>query len=156
MPDGMIIDLGEGLEAALRRINSLRRAATPDALALATAEVLFEGIFATSRHLAVYGSLKPGEENDGVVADVVGEWRDGFVRGELRPTGWGSDMGYPAMRWDERGDPIPIKLLVSEQLPRHWPRLDDFEGRDYRRILVPVHTDAGLLAVANIYETSAI
>jgi hypothetical protein len=43
-------------------------------------------------------------------------------------------------------------MLVSPELPEHWKRLDEFEGADYARILVPVEDGGGtLIAVANIY-----
>jgi len=152
MDDDAILDLGDGLAAALRRVDSLRRSDAPDGLTLATAEVVLEGLFSTSRQLAVYGSLAPGEPNHHHLADVAGSWRDGFVRGRLLPAGWGAGIGYPGMRWDEEGEPVPVKLLISNDLPRHWARLDAFEGNDYRRVLVPVRTESGFLAVANLYE----
>jgi gamma-glutamylcyclotransferase (GGCT)/AIG2-like uncharacterized protein YtfP len=60
-------------------------------------------------------------------------------------------MGYPAMRWDPAADCIPVDLFDSSDLEAHWTRLDEFEGEEYIRILVPVEDDDGVLAVANIY-----
>ena len=40
-------------------------------------------------------------------------------------------------------------------LAERWQELDDFEGAEYRRILLPVYDEdasASLVAVANIYE----
>ena len=45
-----------------------------------------------------------------------------------------------------------MSVLTSSALPEHWARLDDFEGRDYRRILVPVTLVSGSILVANLYE----
>lgn len=45
-----------------------------------------------------------------------------------------------------------MKLLVSEDLEHHWERLDELEGPEYQRILVPVYMGDEVLAVANIYE----
>ena len=105
-----------------------------------------------SHRLAVYGSLAPGQPNHSVIQNIRGEWTDGFVRGELTESGWGSGMGYPALTWDPDGDRVPVKMLVSSELPEHWRRLDEFEGAGYVRMLVPVEDeDGGLIAVANIY-----
>jgi hypothetical protein len=43
-------------------------------------------------------------------------------------------------------------MLVSSDLPLHWALLDEFEGVEYVRILVPIEDeDGGLIAVANTY-----
>jgi gamma-glutamylcyclotransferase (GGCT)/AIG2-like uncharacterized protein YtfP len=102
--------------------------------------------------LAVYGSLAPGEKNHWVVQELRGSWEAGFVKGRLANVGWGGEMGFPGMTWDPDGDPIQVKLFDSSDLSDHWDRLDEFEGQDYCRILVPVHGLAGGVTVANIYE----
>ncbi len=102
--------------------------------------------------LAVYGSLAPGEKNHWVVEDLRGSWEAGFVHGTLENVGWGGAMGYPGMTWDPDGDLIQVKLFSSNGLSGHWDRLDEFEGQDYCRILVPVYGLAGGVSVANIYE----
>lgn len=108
--------------------------------------------FGVSHRLAVYGSLAPGELNHDVLADLPGSWQDGIVTGMLHTTGWGAAAGFPALRWRAGGPPVPARLFVSDALPDHWPRLDEFEGAGYRRILVPVHDPDGVLtAVANLY-----
>ena len=45
-----------------------------------------------------------------------------------------------------------MHLLTSTDLPAHWDRLDEFEGSEYQRILVPVIDRERVIAVANIYE----
>ncbi len=47
-------------------------------------------------------------------------------------------------------------MLVSEELPRAWARLDAFEGPGYRRIVVEVTLDddhGGGTIEANVYES---
>jgi hypothetical protein len=56
------------------------------------------------------------------------------------------------MTWKPDGPKVGVWLFVSEQLPHHWRRLDDFEGKEYRRSLVPVYQKNRVIAVANIYE----
>lgn len=101
--------------------------------------------------LAIYGTLAPGEVNHSQIAGIPGTWAEGFVRGELQMTGWGAEHGFPALVWRPDGPRVPVKLFVSPDLERHWRRLDTFEGDGYRRILVPVEDDDGLVAVANLY-----
>lgn len=135
---------------SLRRLNTLRlsavRSEERDHL-----ESLFEGRFGASRRLTVYGTLAPGEINAGQLAGLDGQWAPAKVRGVRYPEGWGAVTGYPAFRWDEAGDAVPVRLFKSAELPFHWPRLDRFEGRAYGRILVPVSI-GDAWTVGNIYE----
>jgi len=111
--------------------------------------------------LATYGTLAPGEVNHGWVAGLAGHWHDGFVHGDLQHTGWGVDHGFPALAWRSGGPRVPVKLLISPDLPQHWPRLDAFEGEEYCRLLIPVHREETddesaqrepeTFAVANLY-----
>lgn len=103
-----------------------------------------------SRRLAVYGSLRPGENNHHLVAEIPGRWSEGFVRGTLHESGWGATLGYPALVWDEDGPEVPVRILTADGLPEHWDRLDAFEGDAYLRILVPVVT-AETECVCNLY-----
>lgn len=103
-----------------------------------------------SSRLAIYGSLAPGRINHHVIADVPGTWHDGCVRGSLTHVGWGSAHGFPALAWDPLADPVPVKLLDSPQLTEHWSRLDEFEGAEYRRLLVTVEFPDSV-RVANLY-----
>jgi len=106
--------------------------------------------FGTSHRLAVYASLAPGEVNHHAIADLPGTWQDGIVTGVLQTVG--DATPFPALRWRAGGPPVAARLFVSDALPAHWGRLDDFEGSAYRRILVPVHSESGaLIAVANLY-----
>ncbi|MCK5439161.1 MAG: gamma-glutamylcyclotransferase [Gemmatimonadetes bacterium] len=142
------------LELLLARRNDLTRSPFDSASIRDETETLdhaIETIFGTSRRLAVYGSLAPGESNHRIVADLQGEWFDGVVRGHLVDSGWASGLGYPALRWDPNGDDVPAKLFVSADLPDHWDRLDAFEGDHYQRDLVTVHHPGRETSVANIY-----
>ncbi len=136
-----------------------RGAASVDGSPAAQAEARLEARFATSRTLAVYGTLAPGQPNHHVVAPLGGEWTAGVVRGDLAPVGWGATLGYPAFRPREGGGAVPVQVLASDGLADAWPDLDRFEGPEYRRILVPVfHAGAAderrLLTVANLYAAA--
>lgn len=139
----------EGLHGMIARANEKRRNGEQAAGVL---ENTLETLFRASERLAVYGSLAPGRANHHVIAEVDGTWTPGFVEGELFEQGWGTAIGYPAMRWVPGGGRISVHLLISRLLPASWARLDQFEGPEYRRVLIPVLGDDGLLAVANVYE----
>src|SRR3712207_7728844 len=62
------------------------------------AERQLDALFRTSRTLAVYGTLAPGQPNHHVVAPLGGEWTDGLIEGDLLPAGWGAALGYPGLR----------------------------------------------------------
>ena len=106
-----------------------------------------------STRLAVYGSLAPGKSNHEVIEGIAGTWKSGFVRGDLLRQGWGMHVGFPGMTWDPKSrNRINVQVFTLEDLPEHWERLDDFEGKDYLRILVPVESLADAPIVANIYR----
>lgn len=97
--------------------------------------------------LAAYGTLQPGESNYAMLADVPGTWVTGTVEGVRFIAN-----GYPAFLRRPGNGQVPVSVLTSSVLPAHWPRLDEFEGADYRRILVPVTLASGSVVMANLYE----
>ena len=144
-------DLDKALILILQRVNAARVSSSHD-MSQGEKEEVLEVLRQASYRLAVYGSLAPDQLNHSVIQDIRGEWVDGFVRGKLTECGWGSGIGYPAIASDQDGDPVPVMMLVSSRLPDHWKRLDEFEGAEYARILVPVQDEGGgFIAVANIY-----
>ena len=100
--------------------------------------------------LATYGTLAPGRQNHGQLSDLPGRWLVGHVRGSLIEAGWGATLGYPGMILEPDGAPIEVFVFESRALVDHWQRLDAFEGPGYRRIMVDVSTDEGVLT-ASIY-----
>jgi len=152
-----------GILELIALVNSARAFPAADRKATASeahaAAARLEADFAVSRTLAVYGSLAPGKENHHIVAPLGGEWTPGIVEGDLNQNGWGASLGYSAFHPREGGTAVPAQVLSSEALADAWPMLDDFEGADYRRILVPVFArDSGtprqLLTVANLYASA--
>jgi gamma-glutamylcyclotransferase (GGCT)/AIG2-like uncharacterized protein YtfP len=104
--------------------------------------------------LAVYGSLAPGKENHYLLAKYPGTWSRGRVRGELVNAGWGAAGGYPGLIPSDEGPWVEVQVFESAALTEAWPELDTFEGSEYRRVLVSVHSegpDARLLYSAYLY-----
>lgn len=102
--------------------------------------------------LAVYGTLAPGRKFHWVVADIKGTWWKGTLHGHLHPEGWGQTEGYPALVYDQAGPEVAVQVLESDDLPQHWARIDEFEGSQYRRSVVPVLLESGKRVQSNIYE----
>jgi gamma-glutamylcyclotransferase (GGCT)/AIG2-like uncharacterized protein YtfP len=125
------------------------------------AERQLDDLFRTAYALATYGTLAPGRPNHHVLAPLGGEWTEGFIEGDLIPTGWGAELGYPGFRPRAGGGALEVWVLRASRSADAWPELDRFEGEGYRRILVPVFAkemgsarEAGerrLHTVANLY-----
>lgn len=101
--------------------------------------------------LAVYGTLAPGEPNHWVVRGVKGEWSAGVVRGYLFEITWGPVEGYPGFIADDEGNDVPVQVLESNELDKHWHTIDDFEGGGYERRVLPVAMADGRTLDAWIY-----
>lgn len=104
-------------------------------------ELVADKLEQPERRLACYGSLRPGQKNHHIVADIAGQWLPGTIYGETE-----EEFGYPVFTWQMDGNPIAVEVLCSEQLPANYPRIDEFEGFNYRRVLVPVKMKAGFIA----------
>lgn len=98
---------------------------------------------AADTRLATYGTLAPGRANHRQLVRLKGQWRQGTVRGRLIQAGWGAAMGFPGLVLDPRGAVIEVHLFESDDLPRHWARLDAFEGAGYRRTVTQVQSAGG-------------
>jgi gamma-glutamylcyclotransferase (GGCT)/AIG2-like uncharacterized protein YtfP len=141
----------EQLNDALIRINILRTREPPDPMARDLLEGALEALFSVSERLIVYGSLAPGGPNHGLLSDLKGKWLRGWVTGELMEKGWSAAMGYPALRWCPEGREVEAYLLISDDLPKFWRRLDEFEGLEYSRIWAPFWSPDGEVQVGNVY-----
>ena len=100
--------------------------------------------------LATYGTLAPGRPNHHQLDGLAGRWLEGHVRGALVEAGWGADLGFPALVLDPAGPAVAVHVFESADLPAHWPRLDEFEGPGYERVVCTVHTPGGDVS-ASIY-----
>jgi len=97
------------------------------------------------RKLIVYGTLAPGKVNHDIISEIQGTWEDCNLNGIVI-----DKNGLPLFVWQPSKPPIKAQLFTSVSLPNWWDRLDQFEGSNYKRILVPVSKNDGM-AVANCY-----
>ena len=107
-----------------------------------------------TQHLFVYGTLAPGRANAHMLADVPGVWEPATVRGTLYPEGWGAALGYPGLVLAEDGDEVQGLVFSSDVLDRHWPRLDEFEGDGYRRVVTDARLHDGTQRAVHVYALS--
>ncbi len=104
--------------------------------------------------LATYGTLAPGRVNNHQLAQLQGTWHHGSVKGRLIESGWGAELGYPGLILDPSAPTIDVFIFQSLDLPDHWPRLDEFEGAGYKRVVTQVALKDGFLD-ASIYVIDA-
>lgn len=104
--------------------------------------------------LFVYGTLAPGESNEHVMEGMAGQWQPATTHGKLYKNGWGAALGYPGIVPKEDGELVNGLLFSSDDLPEHWPRLDEFEGDGYNRIIIPIALESGETIEAYVYALS--
>jgi gamma-glutamylcyclotransferase (GGCT)/AIG2-like uncharacterized protein YtfP len=96
--------------------------------------------------LIVYGSLAPGEANHFLLTGLAGEWCRCHIRGYL-----GQFRGFKSFRYDPQGPEHLAWLLGSAELPQVISELDDFEGEEYERIIIPAKLGEQWV-MAQVYE----
>ena len=103
-------------------------------------------------HLLVYGTLAPGESNHYMMKDIPGVWKTAYFKGIVLKKDWGKWNGYPGIILDNEADEIKGYVFSSKDLKEHWDRLDNFEGKDYSRVISSAKLENGTLIEAYIYE----
>jgi gamma-glutamylcyclotransferase (GGCT)/AIG2-like uncharacterized protein YtfP len=98
-----------------------------------------------SKKLISYGTLAPGQPNHSLISDLAGAWAECVVRGTMN-----QQDGFSRFIWNPTGSEQTASLLSSDCLPDNWNRIDQFEGKEYRRQLIPARTPGGI-AIAYAY-----
>ena len=104
-----------------------------------------------TQRLFVYGTLGPVRPGEHVLSSIGGTWEKASVNGYLKPKGWGAEMGYPGIVLDDAGNEIKGYIFCSDKLDFYWDELDDFEGEEYKRVLVKKNTQYKIAVEAYIY-----
>lgn len=110
-------------------------------------ELLFQYLFDyPSNHLCVYGTLAPEKTNNDVLNNISGEWNNCRIKGDITVKD-----GLPFFNWNLTSTPIEVKLFVSNDLSNYQNRIDNFEGKSYKRILIPTRLN-DRIRIANIFS----
>ncbi|WP_305812193.1 gamma-glutamylcyclotransferase family protein [Photobacterium leiognathi] len=108
----------------------------------------------TINGLFVYGTLAPDQSNAYVLAGLKGRWQRAYAVGFVYPNGKGATTGYPAFVPQVQGELVQGLLFSSDELVDHWPRIDEFEGEGYDRVVITVLLEDGTKHQAFVYRLS--
>jgi len=100
-----------------------------------------------NERLFVYGTLGLGQPNEHILKEIGGSFEEASILGILHDKGWGAKMGYPGLTIDAEGEKIEGYLFSSDNLNKHWLKLDDFEGEAYQRVLTKVKLKKNTLLI---------
>ena len=101
--------------------------------------------------LFVYGTLAPGCPNEHILKNIDGTWQEATVIGKLKEKGWGAKMGYFGIELDNNKDAIKGFIFQSKNLSNYWDMLDNFEGKEYKRVITKAKLANGSIVEAYIY-----
>lgn len=101
--------------------------------------------------LFVYGTLRPNQPNEHILAPLGGRWQKGYVHGIVHTLDWGPDIGLPAIVLDPIAAQVEGLFFIHDQLDAHLPMLDEFEGLQYQRVKVQGFDDNGHCVDAWVY-----
>ena len=62
-----------------------------------------------------------------------------------------SRLGFPAIRLADDAPEVSGFPFISRHLDDDWPRLDEFEGEQYERVITTVRRSKGQLGEAHVY-----
>ena len=99
--------------------------------------------------LFVYGSLQPGAENEKYLNHIKGSWKKGYALGNYVTD---ANIGYPAIKLNEKGDKILGQLFYSDALMKIIKSVDEYEGEEYQRVVTNVYLNDGTQKQAFVYE----
>jgi gamma-glutamylcyclotransferase (GGCT)/AIG2-like uncharacterized protein YtfP len=131
--DGAPVRVADVAQGAARALVGEPGALTPDAV---TVEPGTPDPHAWPDRVFAYGTLMPGRRAWRLMAPfVTGAPEDAWLPGRVHDTG----RGYPALARGGSGRARGVLLRLADPASA-LPRLDDYEGPDYRRERAVVHT----------------
>ncbi len=97
--------------------------------------LLFSEIFNKPEYrLIVYGTLLPGNVNYKILEHYKGKWLDGKIKGQMEIID-----NYKYFTWDSSSNETTVKIIETTEQPIEFKNLDKFEGKLYKKILIPVN-----------------
>ena len=100
----------------------------------------------------VYGTLQIGKQHENILKDLDGNWQKGYVYGKLTNTSNNSDYGYPCLELDKKGEKIHGMIFSSKKFRKKIREIDEFEGKNYQRVVAEIHSNNGSKIQAYLYE----
>ncbi len=151
MPQQNFSSLDELIEAAteLNRVRYAISLGVSTKLSQSTLRVV--DVLTPDHYLIVYGSLAPGQSNHHELSHLEGTWVKGHINGYVKQIGWGANLGYPGLSWDQNGPRVEASILHSTGLHQHWNKLDEFEGHEYNRMIIPFIADDNQTGLGHAY-----
>ena len=84
----------------------------------------------------VYGSLQPGMQNESILKNLNGNWKKGFVLGELLNINSGENYGYPVLKINKIGSKIYGMVFESYEIKKRLRKLISLREKTIKELLV--------------------
>ena len=91
------------------------------------------------------------ELNFEILNDLKGNWKKGYVLGKLLNLDTGEDYGYPVLELDNKGSKIHGMILESKDIEKNINKIDEFEGKEYLRVVSNIFFEDGSKTLAYVY-----
>jgi len=101
--------------------------------------------------LFVYGTLKPGCENDSILKEIGGDFKKATLFGFTFDKKWESKTGYPGLIASHAKSKVEGYLFTSAKLKYSWSKIDNFETNMYNRTKVVIELNNNLQLAAYTY-----
>lgn len=107
------------------------------------------------QRLFVYGTLKPGFENNYILAEIGGVFDKATLFGYTLDNNWEKQTGYPGLVKSDSKSKVAGYLFTSKKLTYNWDVIDNFETNMYIRSKVTVVIDSDVQIDAYTYIINA-
>ena len=74
------------------------------------------------------------------------------MNGKLYNISSGPDYGYPGLKLDPKGLKIYGMIFQSKDLENYIKKIDEFEGKKYKRVISRVFLENGSIIDSYLYE----
>lgn len=101
-----------------------------------------------NKKLLVYGTLRKGSSNAEIIDILRTEYQEVYVWGFIEVE---NNLPYYTFSISSPANKIKVELIVNNDLPKYYDKLDVFEGEKYIRSIVPYEIN-GKILTGYIYE----
>jgi gamma-glutamylcyclotransferase (GGCT)/AIG2-like uncharacterized protein YtfP len=100
-----------------------------------------------SKKLLIYGTLKSGQPNSQLLDELRSENLNASIWGFVEEE---ENLPFFTFTISSLTNKISVELIINNSLPKHFDKLDRFEGEKYVRLLIPYEYNGAIL-IGNIY-----